>query len=88
MNFKDGPYNAFAGRDASRALASFSTDEAMFKDTYDDLSDLKPSELESVREWEMKFLEKYEVVGKLLKPGETHTDYSAQEATPTAPSSN
>lgn len=37
---------------------------------YDDLSDLSPAEMESVREWEMQFKEKYDLVGKLLKPGE------------------
>ena len=51
-----GPYHAFAGKDASRALATFTTDEKAFKDTYDDLSDLRPSELESVKEWEEKFM--------------------------------
>ena len=51
-----GPYSVFAGHDASRALATFSVDASHFKDTYDDLSDLKPSQLESVKEWEMQFL--------------------------------
>jgi predicted heme/steroid binding protein len=51
-----GPYSVFAGHDASRALATFSVDAAQFKDEYDDLSDLKPSQLESVKEWEMQFL--------------------------------
>jgi membrane-associated progesterone receptor component len=54
-----GPYSVFAGRDASRALATFSVDASQFKDgEYDDLSGLKPSELESVKEWEMQFLGK------------------------------
>lgn len=53
---KGGPYSVFSGRDASRALATFSVDESLFKDTYDDLSDLKPSQLGSVKEWEMQFL--------------------------------
>ena len=39
-------------------------------DEYDDLSDLKPSEMEQVQEWELQFSEKYDLVGKLLKPGE------------------
>ena len=90
----------FSGRDASRALATFSVDESLFKDTYDDLSDLKPSQLGSVKEWEMQFLgtffcfikklkllklhklislEKYPVVGKLLKPDEEATDYTEKE---------
>ena len=39
-------------------------------DEYDDLSDVKPSEMEQVQEWELQFSEKYDLVGKLLKPGE------------------
>ena len=39
-------------------------------DDYDDLSDLKPGEMEQVQEWELQFSEKYDLVGKLLKPGE------------------
>eukprot|EP00094_Tigriopus_californicus_P013760 TCALIF_13316-PA protein Name:"Similar to Pgrmc2 Membrane-associated progesterone receptor component 2 (Rattus norvegicus)" AED:0.13 eAED:0.14 QI:0/0/0/1/1/1/2/0/141 len=46
---------------------------------YDDLSDLKPSEMEQVREWELQFSEKYTYVGKLLKPGEQPTSYSDEE---------
>lgn len=71
-----GPYSVFSGRDASRALATFSVDKSQFKDEHDDLSDLTPSQLSSVKEWEMQFLEKYAVVGKLLKPDESATDYS------------
>jgi len=69
-----GPYAGFAGRDASRGLATFSVDA--ITDEYDDLSDLKASELEQVREWELQFSEKYEFVGKLIKPGEEPTFYS------------
>lgn len=72
-----GPYAVFAGRDASRGLATFSLDVPT--DKYDDLSDLQPSEMESVLEWEMQFNEKYDYVGKLLKPGETHNSYSDDE---------
>jgi len=43
---KGGPYSAFAGRDASRGLATF--DAEVVGETYDDLSDLKPAELEQV----------------------------------------
>ncbi len=45
-------------------------------DKYDDLSDLKPSEIDQVKEWELQFSEKYTLVGKLLKPGEEPTSYS------------
>jgi membrane-associated progesterone receptor component len=46
----------FSGRDASRGLATFSVDKSQLKDTYDDLSDLTPSQLGNVKEWEMQFL--------------------------------
>lgn len=83
-----GPYAAFGGRDASRCLATFSVTSSD-KVEYDDLSDLTPMEMESVREWEMQFKEKYILVGRLLKPGEQPTNYSDEdedtpnEATPT-----
>lgn len=52
--FLGGPYAAFGGRDASRGLATFSV-TANDNLEYDDLSDLSPHEMESVREWEMQF---------------------------------
>lgn len=74
-----GPYQAFAGRDATRGLATFSVD--VTKDEYDDLSDLNSMQMEGVKEWEMQFTEKYHYVGRLLKPGEEPTDYSDDEET-------
>lgn len=88
-----GPYAAFGGRDASRGLATFSV-TSNDKEEYDDLSDLSPMEMESVREWEMQFKEKYVLVGRLLKPGEQPTSYSDEdedtpnESTPTATTAN
>ncbi|XP_066257394.1 membrane-associated progesterone receptor component 1 [Euwallacea similis] len=73
-----GPYAAFAGRDASRGLATFNV-TAGEDDQYDDLSDLSTMEMESVKEWETQFNEKYEYVGRLLKPGEQSTNYSDEE---------
>lgn len=73
-----GPYSSFAGRDASRNLATFSV-TPNDKDEYDDLSDLNAMEMDSVREWEMQFKEKYEYVGRLLKKGEQPTNYSDED---------
>uniref|UniRef100_T1IQC1 Cytochrome b5 heme-binding domain-containing protein n=1 Tax=Strigamia maritima TaxID=126957 RepID=T1IQC1_STRMM len=72
-----GPYAAFAGRDASRGLAIFSVEA--IQDDYDDLSDLNSMQMDSVIEWEMQFKEKYDYVGRLLKPGEEPNDYSDDE---------
>ncbi|XP_045480036.1 membrane-associated progesterone receptor component 1-like [Harmonia axyridis] len=72
-----GPYAAFGGKDASRGLATFSV--SVKTEEYDDLSDLNSIEMDSVREWEAQFKEKYELVGKLLKPGEEPTNYSDEE---------
>lgn len=73
-----GPYATFAGRDASRNLATFSV-VSNDKDDYDDLSDLSAVEMDSVREWEMQFKEKYELVGKLLRKGEHPTIYDEDD---------
>jgi membrane-associated progesterone receptor component len=69
-----GPYENFAGRDASRGLAKGSFDEEMLtKDldgSLDTLSDLNADELEALQGWEERFLEKYMVVGKLVATGD------------------
>jgi len=69
-----GPYENFAGRDASRGLACGSFDEDMLtKDLdgpLDTLSDLGQEEMEALRGWEERFEEKYLVVGKLVAVGE------------------
>ncbi|PBC34240.1 membrane-associated progesterone receptor component 1 [Apis laboriosa] len=70
------PYEVFGGKDISRALAKFSLETSQ---EYDDLSDLKTGEMESIREWEEQFKEKYDYVGRLLKPGEAPTNYSDEE---------
>ncbi|KAL0594249.1 Membrane-associated progesterone receptor component 2 [Plecturocebus cupreus] len=55
LRFPTGPYGIFAGRDASRGLATFCLDKDALRDEYDDLSDLNAVQMESVREWEMQF---------------------------------
>ena len=69
-----GPYENFAGRDASRGLACHSFDEEMLtKDLdgpLDKLDGLGPDEMESLQGWEERFDSKYLVVGKLVAAGE------------------
>ncbi|EPS29774.1 Damage response protein 1 [Penicillium oxalicum] len=69
-----GPYENFAGRDASRGLAHQSFDEDMLtKDLsgpLDDLKDLDNDQLENLQSWEERFSEKYLVVGKLVAEGD------------------
>lgn len=68
-----GPYQNFAGRDASRGLACGSFDEDMLtedlKGPLDKLEDLGSEEMEALKGWEERFNEKYLVVGKLVPVG-------------------
>lgn len=72
-----GPYENFAGRDASRGLACHSFDEDMLtKDLegpLDDLAGLGDEEMESLRGWEERFESKYLVVGRLVAAGDKAT---------------
>ncbi|PYH41388.1 cytochrome b5-like heme/steroid binding domain-containing protein [Aspergillus saccharolyticus JOP 1030-1] len=69
-----GPYENFAGRDASRGLACQSFDAEMLtkdlKGPLDKLEDLDAEQLENLQSWEERFSEKYLVVGKLVAEGE------------------
>ena len=71
-----GPYENFAGRDASRGLACNSFDEDMLtKDLegpLDTLDGLGSDEMDSLQGWEERFSEKYLVVGKLVAVGDKY----------------
>lgn len=68
-----GPYQNFAGRDASRGLACGSFDAEMLTEDLngplDKLEDLGGEEMEALSGWEERFSEKYLVVGKLVPVG-------------------
>eukprot|EP00051_Salpingoeca_urceolata_P024482 m.430701 g.430701 ORF g.430701 m.430701 type:complete len:176 (+) comp20240_c9_seq4:1312-1839(+) len=59
-----GPYEIFAGHDATRGLGTM---EFKVSDTWDDLTTMKPQELQTAREWHDKFSVKYPIRGKLVK---------------------
>ncbi|RHZ62476.1 cytochrome b5-like heme/steroid binding domain-containing protein [Aspergillus thermomutatus] len=65
-----GPYENFAGRDASRGLALQSFEEEVLtkdlKGPLDDLRDLDADQLANLEAWEERFLDKYVVVGRLV----------------------
>ncbi|KAF4983572.1 hypothetical protein FZEAL_1051 [Fusarium zealandicum] len=75
-----GPYSNFAGRDASRGLACGSFDEDMLTEDLDGpldkLDGLDDEQLEALQGWEERFLEKYDVVGRLVSAG----DFKARKA--------
>ena len=62
-----GPYQKFAGKDASRALAKMSLDEADL--TTSDVSDLAEKQVATMNDWIKTFEEKksYPIVGRLQK---------------------
>ena len=72
-----GPYENFAGRDATRGLACGSFDDDMLtKDLQgplDDLKGLESDEMQALQDWEDRFTEKYLVVGKLVSVADKAT---------------
>ena len=67
-----GPYENFAGRDASRGLAKNSFDPDVLTDInepIDTLTDLTAVEKESLDGWEEHFENRYKVVGTLHENG-------------------
>ena len=69
-----GPYENFAGHDASRGLACGSFDEDMLTENLegplDDLKGLGAEEMDALKGWEERFEEKYLIVGNLVPVGE------------------
>ena len=57
-----GPYALFAGRDASKALAKMSFEEA---DLTGNIEGLNAMELDTLQDWEWKFMTKYVKVGQI-----------------------
>ncbi|CAK9437157.1 uncharacterized protein LODBEIA_P15580 [Lodderomyces beijingensis] len=67
-----GPYENFAGRDASRGLALNSFDPAVLTpldQPIDDLKNLSKIELESLESWDEHFENRYKIVGTLHENG-------------------
>uniref|UniRef100_A0A7N1A0U8 Cytochrome b5 heme-binding domain-containing protein n=1 Tax=Kalanchoe fedtschenkoi TaxID=63787 RepID=A0A7N1A0U8_KALFE len=83
-----GPYALFAGKDASRALAKMSFEEA---DLTGDISGLGPSELDTLQDWEYKFMSKYVKVGTIkteiseADDGSSKADESVEKDTSETP---
>lgn len=72
-----GPYENFAGRDASRGLAKGSFDAEMLTDLdkpIDKLDDLTEEEKTAVKDWKAHFDGKYLVVGRLVENGDPEAD--------------
>lgn len=71
MYGEGSPYNKFAGKDATRALAKMSLEEADINSS--DLSDLTEEQKKTLNQWEEKFLnaKKYPVVGTLVSTSTT-----------------
>ena len=72
-NFKKGAsYHAFAGRDASVALAKMSMDKKDLKSR--DYSKLNEGETDSMKGWHREFRGKYPILGTLDKPQQAEAE--------------
>lgn len=72
-----GPYALFAGRDASRALALLSFEPEHLTGNIEGLSD---DQLEVLQDWEEKFKEKYENVGRIVPKESTSKNTETMDA--------
>eukprot|EP00056_Hartaetosiga_gracilis_P012603 m.201326 g.201326 ORF g.201326 m.201326 type:complete len:178 (+) comp13715_c0_seq35:821-1354(+) len=63
-----GPYAGFAGRDASRGLATMEIGSGA--DVWDDCEDLSQEQRNILQDWKEKFSHKYPIRGKLVKTKE------------------
>ncbi|GKV23638.1 hypothetical protein SLEP1_g33343 [Rubroshorea leprosula] len=66
-----GPYAMFTGRDPSRALALMSFNR---EDLTGNIEGLSSDELEVLQDWEYKFMEKYEKVGRIVLEKSTNNN--------------
>ncbi|EDO49444.1 predicted protein, partial [Nematostella vectensis] len=65
-----GPDCLLAGKDASRALVTFSVDnfyQTEQRDSMDDLNDLNPLQRDCLFEYETQYMERYPCVGRLVE---------------------
>ena len=62
----DGVY-PFAGRECARAFAMVSTE---VEDCNDNLEDMSPAEMDSLRDWESRFYSKYPIIGNVQSEGQ------------------
>ncbi|GLC35568.1 hypothetical protein PLESTM_000338500 [Pleodorina starrii] len=74
---KGGPYEAFAGRECSRALAIMKVDAA---ECNDNLADCTEKQLKTLEDWITKFNAKYAIVGKLASAAGAAALQCAQRA--------
>eukprot|EP00249_Psilotum_nudum_P028289 c3712_g1_i1 orf=461-1081(-) len=71
-----GPYAAFAGKDASRALAKMSFEE---EDLTGNTEGLSSYELDALQDWEWKFMTKYVKVGQIASKSRDLPEADASE---------